>query len=270
MAAFKRLESHLLALQRLLVTLEGQPCIASVAETQGEVFLASLQGANLTLEQCCALTKVLRESALPDKLRTKLLGAVANQTSAVPSVGGRVRLQNFEAISNYFTTEQWFCFSDLNVATEAKLDLLLDASVHLGLRNPTERTFQMLARLHQLAAQGPDKTRLMSFEQRFAAVQYAKRTLRRKTSSLPAPYKYIPTLPEDPADFQDDCPDIYTAVFGTNNPVRCPIPPATLQACQAAFPMRSTKTVVFFCALGSQRRDGGNIFLFVICCCWCH
>ena len=87
--------------------------------------------------------------------------------SLVPQVG-RTKAQNWEAISQYYTMETWHALSDLRVLEASKLDLVLDVPRALGLRFPSETTFQVLATMHCLATHGPDRAKGLSMDAKLA------------------------------------------------------------------------------------------------------
>ena len=251
MATAKRLEAHLQALNKLFASLVGQPCLDVVAKQQSQSVLRSLANATLTVEDSSKLTTLLNDGAWPPAMKAMLIEEVAKRTSATcVALGGgsRTKLQNYEWVYNYLTTEQWFALSDRQIQDAAKLDIVLDLATHLGLRHPTEATFQMMASLHCLGSMGPDHVRGMAFDRRLQAVQHTKRTFRRKCSHLPQPMHFFDVLPEDPESFREGSAEMFEAVFGKTPPVRCPIPEATLRSTQADFPMRSTKKAVSMAA----------------------
>ena len=114
--------------------------------------------------------------------------------SLVPQVG-RTKAQNWEAISQYYTMETWHALSDLRVLEASKLDLVLDVPRALGLRFPSETTFQVLATMHCLATHGPDRTKSLSMDAKLAFFRHVKATFKRKVANLAAPLHFIDILP---------------------------------------------------------------------------
>ena len=243
-STIKRLEAHLFGTKQLLATLEGQPCLDSVAQGQCETFLASLGNVSLTVAHASALSELVAKAAWPAKLSSQMLQAIAEHTSTAPALGSyRSMLQNWEYINQYITMEGWHCLSAHSVSHEGKLHLLLDLAIALGLRWPTEASMQMVATLHKISCEGPEQVKLLGYDEKLQAVRHVKRIFHRKISGLPPPLHHVANLHATSAAFKAEFPQVYASVYKASEPVISPIPEHIMRELQYSFPMRSTKKV---------------------------
>ena len=260
---FQKLQSHLQGVQKLLGNLQGQPCCEAVAKVQATQVLSSMQGAKLCPDQASTLVEIITASAWPSAVVPKLLEGVSNCISSSPMLamtGARAKMQSWEGIYQYFTMQQWYCLSDTAVVEEAKLDVILDHAVALGLRSPSEGTGQMLACLHQSAVHGPDKVKVLPHDRLLGAVHHVKRVFKRKITNIAAPQQYVITLPESPSTFMEQQPELFSAIYDNSIPMSCPIPESVLRGFQAMFPMRCTKKSH---SMGMIAADGGPLAVVV-------
>ena len=137
--------------------------------------------------------------------------------------------------------EGWHCLSARNVSHDGKLDLLLDLSIALGLRCPSEHSMQLLAALHKISCEGPEQVRLLGCEEKLQAVRHVKRVFHRKISGLPPPLHHVANLHATSAAFKAEFPQVYASVDKASEPVISPIPEHIMRELQYSFPMRSTK-----------------------------
>ena len=81
------------------------------------------------------------------------------------------KLQSYEPIHAYFVASQWVLLQSMRDDHDVKMHLLLDQCIRLGLRNPREPTYQMLAALLLVASyslgsiRGMDKAMQASISQ---------------------------------------------------------------------------------------------------------
>ena len=243
MAFFGQVEAHLSGVQKLLSSLQGQPCLAQVAKGQCDSILLCLKGGCLTMHQAAQLNTLVTNTDWPGSLSAQLLEAIASRTSTTPSVSANARtgMQAWESLFNYYTMQQWHCLSDLRIADSSKLDIVLDIAVGLGLRWPSEPTVQLMTTLWRLACDGPDQVKLLPWDIKLGYVRQVKAVWKRKIANIPPPDHYFDVLPATSDAFKQDFPGAFAALYGSSEPVACPVPEAYLRELQDTFPMRSTK-----------------------------
>jgi len=244
MASFRRVHQHLQGVQKLLASLRGQPCLESVAASQAKSVTEGLRGVSLSSEQAAALNSLIIDGdSWPAKLASELIQLIATSTSACPTTtsAARMKQQDFQAITEYFSMSQWHLFSDRSVVEDTKLDVMLDLCLSLGLRCPSEHTFQMLTMLWRLAVSGPEQLDGLAWSAKLDYLHHVKRVFKRKASRVVSPAHFILELPPLPATFKADHPDVYREVFAHSEPTKCPIPLPILKGYQDRFPCRSTR-----------------------------
>ncbi len=246
MSAYKRLECNLQAVQKLLTTLRDQPCLEQVAKTQADNFEKILRTSPIDAEQAASLIEIVMASPFPKHLKDQLVEAISSApTSAIGTMTTkRVKQQDFSTVFDYLPVDTWHSLANSNVSEEAKLDLLLDLSIGLGARNPSEDTFAMLTALHRMSVDGPEQVKALSWNFRLECNQHTKRVFRRKVSGLVPPFAFLEVLPTVPTTFKAAYPEEWTKIYGTSPPVSCPMGEARVRHVQDLIPRRNTKKAV--------------------------
>ena len=258
MAAFKRLESNLQAVQKLLSQLEGQPCFEEVAKTQANNF-EKLLGTSpaVEAEQAASLNDLVLASTFPNDIKSRLVARISNGScSTVAGASSRVKQQDFQTIFEYLPVDLWHTLASSSVAESAKLELLVDMCLKLGARNPSEDTFAMVTALHQLSVHGPDKLAALTWQARLESNQQTKRVFRRNAKCLMPPFAVLEALPTKPAAFQSSYPDEFAKIYGAKVPVVCPLGEACVRHAQDLIPRRNTRRGV-----ASEQHQQGQLQL---------
>eukprot|EP00438_Fugacium_kawagutii_P004424 Skav225798 [mRNA] locus=scaffold4213:11531:12073:+ [translate_table: standard] len=139
--------------------------------------------------------------------------------------------QNFEALPHYLTAEIWDSFQQLS--RERCSSLIMQHLWLLGLRCPSEATFNVIGNLLDLACPSSD-TRSVTTYQKYCALQKLKEQWRKYKVAKKRDDKiyneYLELLPESPADLPAE---YLLSAFGQSNWVECR---ASLNNLDNAFP----------------------------------
>lgn len=241
MTAFLRLESQFKAVNKLLTTLRSQPCLSTVAAKQADVLTGQLAGLHLDAMQVDRLVGITMETPWPGQLGKAMVEAVSSLADVVQNATvGRPNLQDFDALLGYLKAGQWHAL--LSHGDEsAKLDILLDTAIGLGLRSPKESTNQLLATLFRIAVDGIESAKAASWAVKYDSIAHVRRTLKTKVRGLQPPSIWVETLWRSPDAFRAACPTMYQVHFGQEAPVPCPLPEQMIRSVQSTVPMRSTR-----------------------------
>ena len=138
---------------------------------------------------------------------------------------GRQKLQNFEAVTLYFSAEQWTSLQSVGLDFMAKSRLVCDHVVMLGGRNLSEHTFAVLLAV----AMCSENLHVVTGAQLRDSYLFFKKLFRQR-SKVPTLVR-ISELPPSPDALRAFQPDLWAAAFGLNEPAP---PPASFSMCLVA------------------------------------
>ena len=135
----------------------------------------------------------------PAKTKEHLTEFVAQRASKGVAASGRPKLQDFVRLPHFLTSEVW-CVLQNDGEAESKVEQLAVFAASLGLRHPTEATFQMMTALVLVSRTGSPT---ITPSQKYASLQHMKRSFR---SLQKLPEVYVPSLPATVERFKQDFP----------------------------------------------------------------
>lgn len=162
----------------------------------------------------------------------------------------RTALQDYCSVIDYFTEQCWE--SLLGQESHAfKCDLILKHCKKLGLRCPSESTFQTLAALFLSCCFGVEKAMQLGGDSKHETLKRMKMDYKRSSMQHEGlgPIK----LPVSPTEFMDLQPELWTRVFGESCPKPCKLQFDGLTALKYSIPMRITRKTATQCAEGSLK-----------------
>lgn len=136
---------------------------------------------------------------------------------------GRRSQQNWLAMHNYFSAEQWSGFLDPAIPSEVKQTSIIAHLFRMGLRLPSEATMKWICSFWTLIstdAQELPRIDLMTKSLRLRNLKSKLESFRRKAEE---PVQWVQTLPADPTEFCRDFKTLYTTAFAQSLPVRSEI-----------------------------------------------
>ena len=129
----------------------------------------------------------------------------------------------------YITETMWKLLLDPNVASLAKLDVILNLLISLGARCPTEPTTKLVGSLVLLLSEPHDKLQRMPYPLKQAFHRQTKQRFQEISLNITRPPAHLTELPTDPASLKQLQPDLYNAVFEKEGPTSlCKIDMPTL------------------------------------------
>ena len=129
----------------------------------------------------------------------------------------RAKLQDFTSVAVYFKRSQWEAMS--KAAGGDPLDTIFQHVARLGLKYPTEHTWQRLTAIYLCVTSGVDSAACMAPNAKVELLKHVKRSGRR----MFAPGVVgVGILPQSPANYEAAFPEKYNAVFGNEPPAANP------------------------------------------------
>ena len=230
------------ATKALLATSSGSPSFGRLCISQHVKLLNVVSTSAMSTEHVMQLWPLVdrlgfsapQAGELHDAISTRNTEYTANPRGAKT----RAVLQDFGAISGYFTSGFWTSWqSDMELDP---LAAICDLGITLGGRNLTESTFQLWTALLLLLQNKGDagKCSVLTPTQKNEVCKHVKRVWRRRVKG--AGPRLIEHLPLSPSDLLSDHPALYAAVYGSETvmPLQCPFKTA-LQSISATVKMRN-------------------------------
>ena len=154
--------------------------------------------------------------AQPDHCDMVLAKLVSSDVVKAEPGRRRRQLQDFRKVYSYLTAAMWEALANDTSSADAKLSALLQHSLRLGLRLPTEPSFKMLASLWTLST-CDDAGTLDNVTKaiRYKRVKDEFDAVRRKAAD---PVAWVDALPDDPLLFQHKYPALCELNFSRAPP----------------------------------------------------
>ena len=151
---------------------------------------------------------------------TSVLAALAPETSTLPPGKRRRTQQDFLAFCNYGTDEFWNQLLG-EVPTSAKLGIILQWAIGLGLRCPSEHTMKWLCSVWLAVGQTEAELVAMDPAQKKHMFNHTKAVFDSMRKHAAEPPMWIDKLPHNPVEFLRDSPGIYHLHYGGSD---APVP----------------------------------------------
>ena len=108
--------------------------------------------------------------------------------------------QNFAALHAYFPDAVWDVLCSQDELATSKLEAIVDFSLSLGLRLPTEPTLKMMTSIWMLTSEPSDKLSCMKAGAKHALLMHMKLTFDRARKLRGDPIEFVEVLPTRPAE----------------------------------------------------------------------
>jgi hypothetical protein len=219
-----------------------------VAEAQVSNILALVPKCRLHLEDVAKAMAVIGVSSFSVDQQNRMILVVA----ALKVVGGEGpapgKSQNFESFPAFMPTSM-----DSTIGTQTFGSKLMELLLVLGLRSPSEGTFQMMAIYMLVATEGLEKTLSFTAESRHGMLLTTKAWFRRIVKNMTAPTSIIGRLPHTTEDLRLAHPSLYTDLYQTDPPSQALarlLDPISLEQLRGTTRMRKPKQTMFVPQMG--------------------
>ena len=178
----------------------------------------------------------------PEELASLQASVIASVNRApVSKTQGAVRrgLQNYVHHLAYFTETQWgvLCSSR---DPQLKMDTILNHMAGLGLRTPSEPTYQSLTALFLWASEEAVALEQMYPSAKHETLKAIKSQFKRMLVRVSDAAEHVEQLPTIPADLQRTSPTLFASVFSTEQPAAARVLAMSIAKLMITIPMRST------------------------------
>ena len=144
-----------------------------------------------------------------------LLSAISSSKQIGPS-GGRPKRrrcgQSYEGFINYLSDEEWTILLERN-PSGAKLRILLETALGLGLRCPTEPCYKYITSVWMMLDLQESERRKLTPQSKNSLYQHVKKEFKSACRAYPDAAQHLERLPDRPAQLCAESPEMYHAHF---------------------------------------------------------
>ena len=234
-----QLALHLKALATFLDTVQSTSAFGDVVKQQKLHFSQQLSTMSLSVSDANEIISALRSAPWPADILNTMLAEVASKTTA--GGGGmphRLAMQDFKHMSVYLPAKLWTILQADSELT-SKIELLLQHACNMGLRTPSEPTFQALTGILLGAHEGVTEA-INKCSQSKYAVYTSMKSMFKKTQQGLGVTSWIHPLPATIAEFRAKYPEAFAQIFSSDPPSTCPLDSIGLKNLIDSVPMRKT------------------------------
>ena len=246
--AFIAVHTRIEAAQKSVESAVSTPNWEAVCKEKADDIVQLLSGATFSHDEGQALKSLILESLFPKLTKADVCAKISECSAKFGNNGQkgfRQKLQNFTNFPKITPDVIWNLAMDKKVSAHTKHETFSKFLVEvLGLRNPSEPTFQMISViLHLCIGENPSqKERELQFE-------FLKAQLRSWAKECEAQPTNIEVLPADLESLFSMAPHLREQ-FKEFTVSQCPFRPATIFAMKKLYPMRQKRfgpTDLFSC-----------------------
>jgi hypothetical protein len=194
-----------------------------------------------------------------------VLAALAPETSTLPPGKRRRSQQDFLAFCNFGTVEFWNQLLG-DVPTSAKLNIILQWAIGLGLRCPSEHTMKWLCSVWLAVGQTEAELVVMDNAQKKHMFHHTKAVFDSLRKHVADPLMWIDKLPHNPVEFLRDFPGIYGLHYASGGGAPVPVQAELLRkltALDMSYSCRGGARAMPLQPLGSASSSSGGMQLAV-------
>ena len=228
----------------LLATLDGAGHLAA-SKTQSTALLACirLHHNELSVEELASLQIMAADVPWAENHKDVVLQALSPAEEG--SKQGRHAMQNYQAIIDYFTAEEWNVMMDPKASSLVKQDVVLSRACKLGLRAPAEQTLKWFASFLLVLTEPAEALTAMSSTTKHNFMKFLKGAFKTWTRRTSEPVVFITLLPAAPRSLQEAQPQLYDAAYKCGGcPTSCKIDVKLITSVDVSFRCRESATAV--------------------------
>jgi hypothetical protein len=227
---------HVEAARKVLESMRTSRCYGEASVGQASRLEADILRTNLLPTDAARLLDAIGKvpwSSEEDLERLHTAISTASTSQQASRNTFRVPNQNYETLFRYYTAAHWNASQEFS--EEARF-AFVKLAVALGMRNPTEKSVQVLTAIVLIIELGIDKAKQLSPNMLNDRLKHIKKVVKQIGKIRPS--EYIETLPASPSLFQERHPQMYAAAYGDEMPTTCPIHCSDIEAVARTIPLR--------------------------------
>jgi hypothetical protein len=245
---------------------KGSPTHRALSKTQAAALREMLGTAVLTaMDRADLANVVVGISWCEPEDGNSVLAALTPETSTLQPGKRRRSQQDFLAFCNFGTDEFWNQLLG-DVPTSAKLGIILQWAIGLGLRCPSEHTMKWLCSVWLAVSQTEQELVVMDVAQKKHMFHHTKAVFDSLRKHVAEPPMWIDKLPHNPVEFLRDFPVIYRLHYGSSGGAPVPVQAELLRkltALDMSYSCRGAARAMPLQPLGSASSSSGGMLLAV-------
>ena len=226
---------------KVLKSLESSAQFKKHAENQAMCLQSMIRGNDVTDDECAQLSVRVTELGFPPDIVCSLMESLHDCHGKRHGSKSNVRLQNWEAFSDYLPQSRWEQIQDAS-SLEALKMILVDA-IRLGLRHPSCPTFGMLASVYSIHEIGAQAAMTLTRTEKYTKVSLVKSTFRSMVANKSEPPVYVVRLPHMVSQFVEEYPSLATPFYMGDVAVDYPLDACFLKIVCDGMPLRVRRGV---------------------------
>ena len=209
---FRQIAARLMAVRCQLRGLQGEAHAAN-SKIQAAALKSMLGGipqAAISHEEraqlggiCCGINWLSVDSEI-------VLVALAPHDCAI-GAARKTKLQDFRNDCYFYNSVEWEYLLNPKVAPQSKMDCMLTKRLILGCRHPDEHTKKLWASLYLLLTRDIDSLSQVPLDERKTVKRHIAKSFEQRVKNFPS--AGIGDLPQDPAAFKEQHPELFGKVF---------------------------------------------------------
>ena len=239
-----QLVSHLQALGSFMKQIKNTPSFADVCSNQRSHYSQQLSTMTLSIQEASQVADALKNMPWGAGVLESMLQELAEKTavSAPNPKGSKTNPQDYRSVPSYFTNDHWAMLKG-SVSSMRKLEAIVGHAIRLGLKVPSEPTFQVITALY-IASTNSVAPRDMASADKYQMLQYIKKVFKKAVGKTVVSCLCITELPAEVDGFRTKHSDTYKEAFGDSEPCECQFDEVLFSSLIASVPMRNTNQMV--------------------------
>lgn len=217
------------------MSLQSTPeAFALCSRNQRDAISTALQHTSYDVDAASRLVDAVRSAGFAAADEQALMQDVQQHVHTEFTVQKRVPLQDYKSIMHFGTETFWENMQEPSTAQASLTRFVHD----LGLRNPSEPTYQRLTALLLMSTEGMERARCMQPAVLYEAYLAVKRCFK-ALPKVAQPFR-IKDLPATPLELKRSTPLLWKALYNEESPTECPFSATDVEWLTELIPMRRT------------------------------
>ena len=191
---------------------------AILSTTQATALIAAFQRVRPDVESLAVLAEKVSRCGFEVKDQQRVFAFIDALTRGSEVQGPRRSMQDYESFINYLSPEHWNFLLCPQQSVEAKIEMLFQHLLTLGLRNPSERTAKRCTVLIARVTHTDQSLLEFTHCKFFDALQAMKKKFKSMAKRWPQPPTYLDKLPTQPASLAISHRATYDSAFPASPP----------------------------------------------------
>ena len=223
----------------------GTPNHKNISTTQAAAVVSELKGVAFTPGEKADFSAKVVELKWATQQDLDIVLECLTPGPCTPSAKRRRSQQDFRSVHLYGDETFWDALTSTSMGSAAKLQLLLQLAMRLGLRLPSEHSLKWLTSLWLFATNSEEDLIRMDAVGKAVFLKHTKNVMDGFRRTASDPFSWVHTLPGDPVEYLRDFPTLFKAAYGENKvPGPCRFDLSAVLAFDQSYGCRGSSRVV--------------------------